>query len=501
MTSLKNYKILFVTSELYPFIKVGGLADVSSALPKMLAELGNEVRILVPKYGAIDIRKFKIHDVVRLKDIKVKQGKDDILFSMKSSFLPFPKARIQIYFLDNPEYFGNRKSVYGDIITGEGYPDNDERFALFSRGVFELILRLGWVPDIIVCNDWYTGLVPVYFDTIYKNDPHLASIKILYTIHNFAEQGIFPNTSLSKIGLPNNLKPDAIFEQGNKLNFMKAGISFAHYINTVSPTYATEVMQDKNISLGLHPVLEKKKSSFAGLLNGIDTNVWDPEKDKYLPVKYGINNIKDKIESKRVLAKKFYLEFNEDIPIIGLISRLTEEKGIDLFIDSFEKLSKLNCQIVLLGAGQKNYHIALLELHKKYKEKFGLFLGFDDELAHIIEAGSDMFLLPSKYEPCGLNQMYSLVYGTVPIVRKTGGLADTVFQFDPASLQGNGFVFDKYSVTEMVKAVKNAVNLFSDKEIWNTIIKNGMKSDFSWKTSTKMYLELFKTILTKEKTL
>jgi len=491
----KQLKILFVTPELFPFVKVGGVADVSSALPKMLAELGCEVRIVVPKYGAVDNRKFKIHDVVRLKDIPIKIGDREETFSLKSSFLPSPKVRVQIYFLDNESYFGGRKSVYGDALTGEDYPDNDQRFAFFSHAIFELIERLGWQPDIIHCNDWQTGLVPAYFKALQKKNPTTESIKLLYTIHNFASQGIFTKGTFDSLGLPDTMMGEKGVFHAGKVNYMRAGIQFADYVNTVSQGYAKEVMTNKVISSGLNLLLEKRKKRFSGLINGIDETDWNPKQDKFIPKRYTFKNIDDKVENKIALLEKFNLEGKETDPVIGIISRLSEEKGIDLIIDSFEKLVKMKVRLVLLGAGQKDYHTKLEKLHRAYPNKFGLFLGFDNELAHLIEAGSDMLLMPSKYEPCGLNQMYSLVYGTIPIVRKTGGLADTVSQFNPNTGCGNGFVFEKYNTTEMMKAITSAVKMFEDKKKWNKIIENGMQIDFSWRASAKSYIELYKTIL------
>ncbi|MHC1739384.1 MAG: glycogen synthase GlgA [Ignavibacteriaceae bacterium] len=491
----KQLKILFVTPELFPFVKVGGVADVSSALPKMLAELGCEVRIVVPKYGAVDNRKFKIHDVVRLKDIPIKIGDKETTFSLKSSFLPSPKVRVQIYFLDNEEFFSSRKSVYGDALSGEDYPDNDMRFAFFSHAVFELIQRLGWQPDIIHCNDWQTGLVPAYFKALQKQHPASESIKLLYTIHNFASQGIYPKSTFDKLGLPETMKGDKGVIHAGKVNYLRGGIQFADYVNTVSPGYAKEVMSNKVISSGLNLLLEKRKKRFSGLINGIDETDWNPKHDKFIPKKYTFKNIDDKIENKEALLEKFNLEGDLKDPVIGIISRLSEEKGIDLFIDAFDKLAKMKVRFVLLGAGQKIYHTKLEKLHKAHPNKLGIFLGFDNELAHLIEAGSDMLLMPSKYEPCGLNQMYSLVYGTIPIVRKTGGLADTVSQFNPNTGSGNGFVFEKYNTTEMMKAITSALKLFEDKKKWNKIIENGMQIDFSWRASAKSYIELYKTIL------
>ena len=495
----KKLKILFVTSEVFPFMKTGGLADVSSALPQMLSELGHEVRIVVPKYGAVDDRKFKIHEIVRLKDLQLKIGDKDVIFSLKSCFLPGPRVRVQIYFLDNQEYFGSRNSLYTDPKTGKDYTDNDERFILLSRAVMELIFKLGWIPDVIHLNDWQCGLVPAYLKTIYKDFEGFNTFKTLFTVHNLAYQGEFPATSFKKTELPKELESvsKGIMHNG-KVNFMKSGLMFADVINTVSKTYANEIRTKEEYGEGLKDVLAKRKDSLFGIVNGIDKNIWNPEKDKLIPTKYSIKNIEEKLENKKVLAERFGLTFDEKVPIIGIISRLYDSKGIDLVQKAFNDLLKLNVQLILLGTGDPKYHTFFDKMSLKNSQKFASYLGFSDELAHLIEAGSDIFLMPSKYEPCGLNQLYSLTYGTVPIVRETGGLADTVLKFNDKTEEGNGFVFKKYDESEMMKEIKRAVKIFEDKKTWQKIMKAGMKLDFSWDVSAKRYIELYKTVLSAE---
>lgn len=495
MPSGKKYKILFVTSEVYPFIKTGGLADVSSALPQKLQELGHNVRLVVPKYGAIDERKFKIHEVVRLKDIPVKIGEKEVIFSLRSSFLIGPKVRVQIYYLDNQEYFGGRHSLYSDPLTNEDYPDNDERFILLARSVFELIQRLLWVPDVIHLNDWQCGMVAPYLRALMDQDPNLKNIKILFTIHNLGFQGIFPKSTFEKTGLPKEFNSEkGIVHKGN-VNFLKAGLVYSDMINTVSETYAKEICTVKEIAQGLDDVLSKRKKNVFGIVNGIDTSVWNPETDTKIAQKYSIKNLDKKIENKKALADNFNFEFKKDVPVISMITRLIDNKGMDLIEKAFPDLMKLDIQFVLLGTGDKKYNRFFMNMASKYHEKFSCFIGFDDELAHLIEAGSDMFLMPSKFEPCGLNQMYSLVYGTVPIVRKTGGLADTVQPFNPKTKTGNGFVFEKYNPKEMLAEIKNAIKIYTTTpETWKVIQQNGMKSDFSWLKSTNKYVELYQKL-------
>ncbi len=491
----RRFKILFVSSEVMPFVKTGGLADVSSSLSQYLSDIGNEVRIVVPKYGAIDQRKYKIHEVVRLKDIQIRIGEKDVIFSLKSCFLPGPKARVQIYFLENHEYFGSRNSLYMDPKTEKEYADNDERFILLGRSVPELITRLGWIPDIIHCNDWQCGLIPAYIKTIYKNNENFDKFKTLFTIHNVNYQGEFPKTSFKKTGLPEELNSEKGIELNGKINFMKSGLKFADVINTVSATYSKEICSDEKLSSGLNSVLLKRKSDLFGIVNGIDMNVWNPEKDKHIVKKYSSKDLENKVENKIELANKFGLTYDPNVPIVGVIARLFNSKGMDLITDAFKDLMSMNIQLILLGTGDKKYHSFFQKMSEKYSKKFGCYLGFNDELAHVIEAGADIFLMPSLVEPCGLNQMYSLAYGTVPVVRETGGLADTVIRFDEKTEEGNGFVFKKYEADAMLKELNRALKLYGDKKKWAKIMRNGMKMDFSWNASAKKYVELYRTIL------
>lgn len=492
--SSRKLKVLFVTSEVYPFVKTGGLADVSSALPQSISEMGHEVRIVVPKYGAVDERKFKIHEVVRLKDLQVKIGDKDVTFSLKSCFLPGQKVRVQIYFLDNSEYFASRNSLYTDPSTGKDYSDNDERFILLCRSVFELISKLGWVPDIIHCNDWQCGLIPAYLKTVYKNEL-FSNFKILFTVHNLAYQGQFARSAFWKTGLPEELNSEKGIEIYDKINFMKSGLLYADTINTVSQSYANEIRTDEELGAGLKHILARRKDDLFGIINGIDTRIWNPEKDKMLPKKYSSKNLDAKAENKEELAKRFGLAYKIDTPIIGIISRLYEAKGIDLVTEAFKELMELDIQMILLGTGDKKFYSFFEKMMHKHNDKFACYLGFNDELAHLITGGADMLLMPSRYEPCGLTQMYSLVYGTVPIVRETGGLADTVVKYDEKTGEGTGFMFTHYNTVSMMKEIKRALKTYNDKKIWLKIVKSGMKSDFSWNSSAKKYVELYKTML------
>lgn len=491
----KKLKILFVTSEVVPFVKTGGLADVSSALPQKLQELGHEVRIVLPKYGAVDERKFKIHEVVRLKDLETKIGDKDVIFSLRSSFLVGSKARVQIYFLDNKEYFGNRNSLYSDQMTGKEFKDNDERFILLSKSIFELIKKLGWVPDIIHCNDWQTSLIPVYQKTLLKDEEEFKNIKTLLTVHNINSQGVFAKSSFKKTGLPENLNNEKGVILKGKLNMLYGGLKYADAISTVSETYAKELCKVPDASAGLKDHLCKRKKDFYGIVNGIDPLIWNPEKDKKISKKYSIKSLEKKANNKEYIEEKFGFEYEPDIPLIGMISRIDDNKGFDLLKKSFKDLMKMDIKLVVLGTGDKKYHNFFEDAALKFPEKFGCYIGFDDDIAHQIEAGADMFLMPSKFEPCGLNQMYSMVYGTIPIVRQTGGLADTVINHGENGKVGTGFVFKKYDSKELLAAVKKALKVYQDKKVWEKLMKAGMKSNFTWLNSSKNYVSVYKKIL------
>ncbi|HEY9164842.1 MAG TPA: glycogen synthase GlgA [Candidatus Kryptonia bacterium] len=490
------FNVLFLSSEVFPFAKTGGLADVASALPQALKEIGNDVRLAIPRYGFVSERKFRIHEIIRLKDIDIPIGKKTAKLNVKSSFLVGDRTKVQIYFIDSADYFG-RQGIYQDPRSKKDYPDNDERFIFYSRGIFEILKRLGWAPHVIHCNDWQTGLVPVYLKKIYSRDPFFKKIKTVYTIHNISYQGNFPKETFQKTGLPADVfTPDGA-EFFDKLSFMKAGIVYSDYVTTVSSTYAKEISESEEFGCGMDGILRKRKKNFTGIVNGIDYSIWNPDIDPFIPFKYSLKTVDAKVENKKYLLKRFDIKYDPHVPLIGMVTRLVEQKGLDLLIDSFAELMKLNVQLIVLGTGEKKYHAQLESLSKKFAGKFALELAYDDELAHLIEGAADMFLMPSKYEPCGLNQLYSLKYGTVPIVRRTGGLADTVKEVNAQKGTGTGFFFDAYTSGEMLKAISRAVSLFGDEKNWQKIMKNGMMEDFSWTNSARQYSELYTKILEK----
>ena len=499
-------KILIVSPEVVPFAKTGGLADVCGALPKALAELGHQVKVILPKYKMVDEKKFQLSEIKVNPSLILIQDKSKKI-AVKSYQLSF--TPVEYLFLVNDEYY-DRDELYKNRSTGFDYEDNDERFIFFARGTLEILKALDWQPDIIHVNDWQSALIPAYLKTLYANDPFFSAkggsasgrkqTATLFSIHNVAYQGNFPKSAFDKVGVPKDLfYPTSPFEFWGNVNFMKVGISYADVINTVSETYAVEIQSSSEFGYGLEGVLRTRNADLYGIVNGIDYEVWSPEKDKLISYNYSLEDLSGKRKNKDLLLKVCNLPLStKDVPLIGIISRLADQKGFDLLAQILDQLLFLDLQMVILGTGDEKYHRLFSEISKKYPRKISVNLRFDDPLAHLIEAGSDMFLMPSKYEPCGLNQLISLKYGTVPIVRKTGGLADTIENYNPETGQGTGFVFKNYDAVELLKMVKLALRTYEDKSAWSSLIRNGMKKDFSWGASAKKYVEVYQQALQKK---
>ena len=487
-------KILFVASEVDPFAKTGGLADVAGALPKTLKALGHDIRVVLPHYGSIDSEKFKLKDVGSIRELRIPVDGFQEVATVQTSSLNSSQSPTVCYFLQNARYFG-RNELYVDGKTKSDFADNDERFIFFSRAVIEMLKRLDWTPDIIHCNDWQTGLVPAYLKVLYNNDPFFKNTRVVFTIHNIAYQGRFPKETIVKANLPWSLFTPEGIEFYGEVNFLKAGMVYADAITTVSEKYAEEICSSPEFGYGLEGLLNHRKSALSGILNGIDYNVWSPEIDSLISARYSVKDPTGKAADKKALQEKFKLTTKPDVPLIGVISRLADQKGFDLLGAIAPELMKLDLQLVILGTGEPKYHQLFERMHQEYPKKMGLYLGFNNTLAHMIEAGSDMFLMPSRYEPCGLNQMYSLKYGTVPVVRATGGLDDTIVDFNPKTKKGTGFKFVPYNAQEFLKAINRALDIYKNKSAWKTLMMNGMKKDFSWTASSKKYVKLYQSLL------
>lgn len=479
-------KIAFASSEVVPFSKTGGLADVSGALPKVIYGMEHDVKIFTPKYYSVDKKRFNLEYLSSIGEIYIRVAGIPQPVNVYKSKLPDSEA--EVYFVDSPHYF-HRHQIYTDD------HDEAERFILFSKAVIEIIQRLGWKPDIIHCNDWQTGLIPLYIKDNYSWDRLFHNTATLFTIHNIAYQGQFGKETLEKAEIKHGYFYNfGEVEHNGTVNFMKAAISFADLINTVSETYTKELLSAE-YSAGMDHMLNYRSHDFYGVLNGVDYKIWNPENDKYLPYHYSMNDMSGKLKNKKFLMEQFSLPFDENTPLIGIVSRMAIQKGFDLIANSLEYLSKLPVQWIILGTGESYYEEMFRSFANFRPHKAAVYVGYNNELAHLIEAGADMFLMPSHYEPCGLNQIYSLKYGTVPIVRKTGGLADTVQDWDEFKIIneniGNGFSFKDYNGFGMTDAVERAIAYYHNKPVWKKIIRNGMIRDYSWERSAKKYIELY----------
>ena len=479
-------KIMFASSEVTPFAKTGGLADVSSSLPEALASLGHEVKVVMPLYRSVIEGGFKLTPLENSLEVPFKGG------SLKARvFYTKKKRNLIIYFIKRDEFF-DRSGLYG---TPEGdYFDNPERFIFFARGVLHLSEILDFQPDIIHCNDWQTALTPVYLKSLYKDYPFYSKTGTVFTIHNMAYQGVFPPGYMGVSGLPAELFSMKGLEYYGKMNFMKGGILFSDIITTVSEKYAREI-QTPEYGYGLDGVLRERKEDVLGVLNGVDYSTWNPKSDHHIAATFDAKNLEGKKKCKEELMKIFELKRQQKTPLIGMISRLANQKGFDILSEGIDELLQLELYLVLLGTGDEKYEKQLAGLGRKHKSRFGVKIAFDNVLAHKIEAGSDMFLMPSRYEPCGLNQMYSLKYGTIPVVRATGGLDDTIIEFALETGKGNGFKFSEYSASAMLEEVKKAIKIYQDEKLWRKLMQNAMKEDFSWKKSAIKYEEIYKRAL------
>ena len=477
-------KIAFLASEVIPYAKTGGLADVAGALPKYLNKLGTDARLFMPLYREVRKKGLPLETV--LDHVEVDLGGRKKAFAVKThsgnSFLA--------YFIEKDEYF-DRDFLYG---TAAGdYPDNGERFGFFSMAVLETIKQLGFAPDILHCHDWQSAVALAYLKTILARDAFFAGTRSLFTIHNLAYQGLFRKDVLGKVGLPESLFNMNGLEFWGKVNFLKAGILYSTAVSTVSPRYSREI-QTPEFGCGLDGLLRSRSGILFGLLNGVDYAAWDPATDTLIPARYKASDLTGKKVCKAELLKTFGLSGGAGTPVIGIVSRLAGQKGLDIVCDALPSLFALGVRLIILGTGETKIQDSLLEARKVYPTQLGLKIAFDEKIAHMIYAGSDLFLIPSRYEPCGLTQMYSLRYGTVPVVRATGGLDDSIREFDPAERTGNGFKFEVALPDALVGAVRNALAAFGRPYDWQTLIRNAMDSDFSWEKSAGEYMDLYRKL-------
>ena len=475
-------KILFVTSEAAPFIKTGGLADVSFALPKALHEKGEDVRIIMPKYE--DISSDFTSKTTQLASFGVSVGWRNQYCGLQ--YLSYDG--IPVYFIDN-EYYFKRHGCYG-------YFDDGERFAYFCRAVMESVQYMDdFYPDVIHCNDWQTGMIPLYLSDVYKDRPEFSAAKSVYTIHNLKYQGRFSKSVISDLlGIGDEYFNEEKIKYYDGISFMKAGIVYADKVTTVSKTYAKEIQQ-AYYGEGLDGLLRQKSNKLFGVINGIDYSKFDPRKDKYIAANYGLTTVKNKEICKEDLQKICGFPLDKDVPVVAMITRLVSQKGIDLVSRVIEDILKMNLQLVVLGTGDQDYQDFFEYYASSYPGKIASFITFDDALASKIYAGSDILLMPSLFEPCGLSQIIAMSYGTLPLVRETGGLSDTVIPFNEFTGEGNGFSFANYNAHDMLNVIEYAVNCYKDKKMWTKLVKNAMRTKFDWKTQADEYLKIYNTLL------
>jgi starch synthase len=479
-------KLCILSSEILPYAKTGGLADVTGALLESLRLLGHEVCGFMPLYSAVRETHTELQPVLGVQQVPLAIGSTEYRFSLQTA--SFPGTDIPMYFVDCPVLY-DRTGFY----TSDA--DEHRRFLLFTRATLESCRRLRIAPDIFHCNDWHTAFLPLYLKTLYSSDPLLARARSVLTIHNIGYQGIMPSAAVDDLGVDAASRLDADDLARGIINSLKTGIRFADVVTTVSPTYAREICEGP-LGMGMQATLRARKDGVVGILNGVDYRDWDPRHDRYLTTHFGPQDLRGKRTNKEQLIGIAQLDIAASQPLLGMVTRLAEQKGIDLLFDALPAmLQERDFGLVVLGGGDPQYVAFFEGLAQRFPGRITFRSGYDESLAHLIEAGSDIFLMPSRYEPCGLNQMYSLRYGTIPIVRKTGGLADSVQHFDPVSGDGTGCVFNDYDAAAARWAIGTALDWYSVPKSWQQLIQNAMAQDFSWSRQITQYDSLYRELL------
>lgn len=480
-------RVVMIAGEAAPYAKVGGLADVMGALPPQLERLGAAVSIILPRYRSIDLRGYGFHPYPISGDLN---------FDIQTTVLPHSSVRV---FLIGINYYFDRDGIYLDSATGLDYADQADRWIAFQRAALEFV-RVALSPvDILHCHDHQAALIPGYRSKLYSGHPALSRTRSVLTIHNIGYQGIFPPSVMARSGFAaSEFFPGSAFEYYGQLNFLKVGIAFADLVTTVSPTYAREIQDSRELSFGLNGVLADRRDPVLGILNGIDYDTWNPLADLLIPARFSGRSdeaLEGKTIDKRALLRAFDLdESRMDKPLLSMLARIDVQKGIDLVIGVLDEVLDRDLSFILLGTGNRDSENMLKVIADRHPGRAGIRLAYDESLSHLIFAGADMFLMPSKYEPCGLTQMYSMCYGTVPVVRATGGLADTVQDFDRNTGSGTGFCFDAYDPGAFKEAILRAVEVWNDKQMWRTVMRNGMASNFSWTRSAQQYLDAYQKL-------
>jgi len=480
-------KLCVLSSEILPYAKTGGLADVAGALVRNLRLLGHEVHAFMPLYSAVRAAHPELRPDSEVQRVPLSIGPTEYRFSLQTAV--FPGTDVTMHFIDCPELY-DRASFY----TND--PDEHRRFLLFVRATLETCRLLKIVPDIFHCNDWHTAFLPLYLKTLYAADPLLGMARSVLTIHNIGYQGVFASTAAADLGIdaPES-RLDADDLAHGAINSLKTGLKFADRVTTVSPTYAREITEGP-LGMGMQSALRARKDPVVGILNGVDYDEWDPRHDPYLKVHFEPQNLQGKRTNKEQLLAAVGLDSRLSQPLIGMVTRLAEQKGIDLLSDALPQLLQgREFSLMVLGSGEPKYVAFFADLARRFPQRVAFRAGYDESMAHLIEAGSDIFLMPSRYEPCGLNQMYSLRYGTIPIVRKTGGLADSVQHFNPDSGVGTGCVFNDYDVPAVRWAIGTALDWYVNLGVWQRLMQNAMVQDFSWSLQIRKYDALYRELM------
>jgi starch synthase len=480
-------KLCLLSAEIVPYAKTGGLADVAGALLHNLRAVGHDVRAFMPLYAAVKVKHPELTPVLAVQQVSIGIGSTEYRYSLQTAH--YPGTDIPVYFVDCPALY-DREALY----TMDA--DEHRRFILLTRATLESCRRLGFAPRVFHCNDWHTAILPMILKTQRAAYPLLAPAKSLLTIHNIGYQGIFPASAAADLGLGSAWSQlDQADMAHGMINPLKAGIKFADKVSTVSPTYAREI-SNSVLGMGLEDELRARPDRIAGILNGVDYQEWDPAHDPHLSAHFSAPDLRGKAINKEMLIATAQLDMPTSRPLIGMVTRLAEQKGIDLLYDALPQLLQArDFGLVVLGSGESRYVDFFTDLAKRFAARVSYRSGFDEPLAHLIEAGSDAFLMPSRYEPCGLNQMYSLRYGTIPIVRNTGGLADSVEHFDPATDKGTGCVFNDYDAPAVRWAVDTVLGWYADPKSWQRLIRNAMAKDFSWRKQIGQYESLYNSML------
>jgi len=492
---MKKLNILFVTSELLPFVQVGELANYSTQVTKVLADCCADIRIIMPRYGVVNETVHKIHDIIRLKDLKCVIGDKTYHYSIKSSFILNKKSRVQVYFVDSPDFFSKRKGVYLEYDTWKDYPDNLERFSLFSRAVFELIDKLEWYPDVIHTNDWPASLVPLYKKACEKKNHHFKKIKTVLTVHNFSFQGVFPLEKFKLLDLPEEFNSEEYLQIWEQLNFLKAGLETHDFIAGQSQYDLNKYLKDEKYSYGLKDILKKRKDNFEVIHYGLTTSEWDPSKDNFIEAKYSTSNLAHKTKNKLALSLRLNLDYSENLPFLTIIDTYDNDSQHILDEDFITKLIKMNYRIIFKSTNYDNRDY-FQKYQEKFPQKFHVLRDESQAMNHLVIAGSDFIFMPYYSSPTDSNVLKSLYYGTIPVAINQGLYADVIEHIDVTNdkFNGNGFVFETREKDIMLKELENGLRLFASKEKFKTVQTNAMSKDYSWENVGMKYFKLYQRL-------